>query len=150
MRNFIKPSEEELELLRDAATKNGAVDEREWVKTHCRLVASLLKRDPLRYRGYGPYWYVVKKALLDAGYSYFGDAIDKEWFELVDYGKTFYNLFAAWMYQENAANLGLIYSSDHIASFEEEDESGDIINTEVEYMATDDDMELMALERRIN
>lgn len=149
MSKFIKPSEEELELLRDAATRGGAVDEREWTKTHCRLVAGLLKRDPLRYRGYGPYWYAVKKALLDAGYQDFGETIDLEWFELIDYGKTFYNLLAAWMYQDNAANVGLMYASSHIATFEERDETGDAVNEEMEYEMADDEMELLALEKRI-
>ena len=151
MRKFIKPTEGEIKLLRDAATKSGAVDEREWVKTHCRLLAGLLKKDPLRYRGYGPYWPAVKKALIDAGYQDFGDSVDLEWFERIDYGKTFYNLLAAWMYQENAANSGLIYSDAHIATFEEEEEeSGETITVEMEYFAADDDMELMALEKRIN
>lgn len=146
MPRLYKPTKEELEALRAEATKNGKVTEEEWVAKHCELVTKILLQDPLRYRSYGPYWWVLKSALLERGASFgFFDFVDAQWMEAVDYGSTFLNLLAAWMYAENALDMGLIYSHEHTVAFEPEEEG---MEQDVRpYFLIDEDMETLALEK---
>lgn len=144
-KRLYKPTVDELELLRQEATSNGKVSEEQWIQSNCRLMQGALNRDPRRYRSYGPYWWVMKKAMIDNGISDFGDFVDREWLELADYGNTFHNLLAAWMYQDMAVDNGLIYSNDHNVAFEPEEEG---MERDVQvYTLVDDDMEILAFER---
>lgn len=145
MAKLYRPSVEELELLRNEATKNGAVTESTWIADFARIHAGFLRADPCRYRAYGPYWWSVKQALIGQGITEFGDTIDKEWLELTDYGNPFHNLLAAWIYWIGALDGGLIYSHGHTIAFEPEEEG---MEHDVRpYTLVDDDMEILALER---
>ena len=50
----------------------------------CYAIATNIKAKPIRYRGYGPYWWALKRALIENGYDFgvlnFGknDSYDKE------------------------------------------------------------------------
>lgn len=144
-KKLIKPDVSEIEQFRFEATDGGKVSEEDWVKENCRIVHKIVARDPKRYRAYGPYWWIVKRALIANGYDDFGDHVDAEWVEQCDYGKDFYNLIAAWMYQERALDFGLIYSNAHTVEFEPEEDG---MERDVgEYVLTDDEMELLGLEK---
>lgn len=144
MRKMIKPTVEEIEQFRSEATNGGKVSEEEWVKENCRIVSGILAKDPRRYRAYGPYWWVTKHALIANGHNEFDDHVDAEWLEQCDYGKDFYNLIAAWMYQAQALDSGLIYSNAHLVQFEPEEPGGE--QDVDEYTLTDDYMELLAIQ----
>lgn len=146
MRQLYKPTIEELELLRDEATGGGRISEAQWAKKICGVMADMLKNDPRRYRSYGPYWWVMKQAMLDNGVAQFGEFIDREWFELVDYGNPFHNLLAAWMYQDGALENGLMYSHAHNVAFLPEEEKVETPDVQ-EYTLVDEEMEQLALEK---
>ena len=50
----------------------------------CYAIATNIKAKPIRYRGYGPYWWALKRVLIENGYDFgvlnFGknDSYDKE------------------------------------------------------------------------
>lgn len=78
-----------------------------WARRMLNAITDILKQEPLRYRSYGPYWWPLKQELINIGETAFGDFIDQEWLEKMDYGKTEYNVAAAFAYEENQFNLGL-------------------------------------------
>ena len=132
---FYKPSAEELEPLRKEAFQAG-LSEAEWLAKMSATIAKIFIHNPKQYRGLGPYWWVVKKVLLDHGYD-FGDFIDAEWYEKVTYGSDVLNILASYSYQVYTANLGLIESNEHTLAMI--DDEGAIQN--FTYVLIDDDME---------
>ena len=143
-KKLYRPGKDELETLRPMATKNGAVSEEKWIADNIRATSKLLKNEPKRYRGYGPYWWILKKIMLAHGITDFGDHVDIEWADLCDYGNDFHNLLAAWMYQDIAFENGLIYSNAHNVAFEPEAEGME--HDVAEYILADDEMELLAVQ----
>ena len=141
---LVKPSINDLELLRPEATQNGQVPENEWVKRNCELNAALLRKDPLRYRSFGPYWWVLKEAMRNNGITDFGEFIDKAGCDLCQYDTPFHTLLAAWLYSENAIDMGLIYANEHIVYYMPED--ADQENDTMPYVVADDEMELLAIQ----
>lgn len=134
-----------MEALRDEATKNGKVSEDGWADKNVQLTAGLLRGDPLRYRSYGPYWWLVKAAMIRRGIDEFGDFVDGEWFANMDYGNEFHNLLAALLYSNRALDMGLIHSNAHNVELlpAGEDQEEDVLV----YVLADDDMELLDLSR---
>ncbi len=100
-------------------------------------IADMLKKNPMQYRSYGPYWWVVKKILLSFGEDYFGSFLDAEWVEKVTYGDPVWDLLAAWSYSEYALDNGLIYSNGHPVVFINDDGESE----EEAYTLVDDDIE---------
>lgn len=144
MPELYKPTVAELELLRNEATRNGKVSETEWVDRCCRESARILRKDPLRYRSYGPYWWVQKQAMLAGGITDFGEFVDMEWHDAVDYGSRFLNLLAALIYSNGAMDSGLIYSNSHNVIIKSENTGA--LDAQV-YVLSDDDMELLAIRK---
>lgn len=144
---LVKPSIDELELLRPEATQNGQVSEDEWVKRNCELNASLLRKDPRRYRSFGPYWWVLKEAMRNKGITGFGESFDMEGCDLCRYDTPFHTLLAAWIYSENAIDMGLMYANEHIVSYQPEET--DVENDVRPYVVADDDMELLAIQNNL-
>ena len=145
-KQLYRPTREELEAMRGAATKNGAISEERWVQENIAATASLLKRDPRRYRAYGPYWWILKKTMIAHGVTDFGEHVDAHWAELCDYGSDFYNLLAAWLYQDTALDNGLIYSNAHTVAYMPQTEGME--HDVDEYVLADDEMELLGFEQR--
>lgn len=143
-KRLYKPSVEKLELLRSGATQNGKVSESEWVKKCCVETARILRKDPLRYRSYGPYWWVQKRAMIDNDINDFGDFVDQEWHDLVDYGNNFLNLLAALIYSNSAMDMGLIYSNSHNIALLQEDGMEQDIQV---YQIIDEEVELYSHEK---
>lgn len=143
-RQIVRPQIDELEALRAEATQNGQVSESEWVKRNCELNASILRKDPRRYRSFGPYWWVLKDAMLHHGITEFGDFVDMEGCTLCKHDSPFLTLLEAWLYSENAIDMGLMYSNEHTISFlpEEVEDEPDVRV----YTLADDTMELLAVQ----
>ena len=91
-------------------------------------------------RGFGPFWWILKKEMLDAGIADFGDSLDAEWVERIDYGDPVLNILSAYAYAEYAEEYGLLYSSGHTVEFIGDDD--EVINDD--YVLADDFMELRA------
>lgn len=138
MSTISKPTPEELAPLLAEGTKNGAIAEAVWRANLLSGIAGLLTRNPLHYRCFGPYWWLVKDLLRENGEgARFGDTLDIEWKEKMDYGSPTLNLLAAFAYYDMAFDRGLLLSHTHGISYED-GESG-------EYVLVDEDMETLAI-----
>lgn len=135
-----KPSEEDLDdLIEETAERNP-----NWQKDCLDGIARELHEDLARYRSYGPYWWLLKKALLEAGYREFGTFLDAAWYEKLDYGSSAYNLAAAWGYSDWAAENGSLYALRHtyaLRDTEMDEVFEDEIWEEATYVLEDKDME---------
>ncbi|MDE7064769.1 MAG: hypothetical protein K2O70_04775 [Desulfovibrionaceae bacterium] len=138
MNAISKPSADDLAPLLAEGTKNGTISEDVWRTNLLSGIASLLTKNPLHYRCFGPYWWLVKNMLReqDEG-TRFGDNMDAEWKEKMDYGSPTLNLLAAFAYYDMAFNKGLLLSHTHSISYED-GESAD-------YVLIDEDMETQAI-----
>ena len=58
-----KPSAEELRPLLSQATQEGDIPEDEWHKTLITGFAKMLRKSPLQYRCFGPYWWIFKSLI---------------------------------------------------------------------------------------
>lgn len=132
-----KPTPEELAPLLAEATNNGHISEETWRERLAAGIVRVLQKDPLQYRCYGPYWWLVKACLLEQGIARFGTTIDAEWHEKLDYGDPTTNLLAAFAYYSYAFDQGLIRSSGHSVVLE--DGEG------MEYVLVDEEMEQLAV-----
>ena len=127
-----KPTKEVLAELIDQACGNQT--EEEWIEKFLSGIKKLLSKSPARYRGYGPYWWLIKKALIEKGEMSFGEHIDAEWFEAVDYGDTAFNLAAAYLYEDMRTDSVNLFDDAHYLS----DEAGETVI----FISSDEDMEI--------
>lgn len=142
-KKFLGMSIESLEAERSTALKGGTVIEQEWIVKFLEIMRRLLKNDIRRYRSFGPYWWIVKEAFLEAGITEFGEYIDSEWLDMTRYDTSFHGLLAALLYSGQSMNMGMIYANSHNVSIEEEN---GIMDEQV-YVLADDDMETLAIEK---
>lgn len=108
-----KQSIESLQALKAEATDHGHIAEAEWRSKMANQLAGIISKNPVCYRAYGPYWWILKKELIDNGITMFGETVNADGFDMADYGDATYNLLAAWAYGEYAMDMGLIYSNEH-------------------------------------
>ncbi len=140
-----KPSIEDLQPLLEEATIEAGQTEEVWIERLLGSLDSILAANPLRYRSYGPFWWHLKKALMDrgqrSGTGIFSRAtfIDLDWLQAIDYGELKWNLLAAWAYGEGRLQSGLIYDPEHVLT----DDGGE----PVEYISADEEMEMLPAQR---
>lgn len=96
--NILKPTEADLAPLIAEAT--GTLALTLWKPTYLAGINALLTKDPLIYRSFGPWWWLVKNELVKSGNFEFGTDVDAEWVEYLDYGRVELNLLAAHGYME--------------------------------------------------
>jgi len=135
-----QPTKDELTPFFIEATANQTAAE--WETKMLSGIAGILRKQPLRYRTYGPYWWLVKAILIDHGITDFGGHIDQEWFDALDYGDPVYNLLAAWAYEDTRFMPGQMAENPYHAL---ETEDGDSID----YTSGDEEMEIRALSKNI-
>lgn len=133
--DIYKPSEEDLAPLLAEATANRTIDE--WMDKYLNGLKTILLKNPLRYRPYGPYWWILKKVYIDRGDLSFGDYIDLEWFQGLDYGKAEMNILAAHAYEDVRTTTNFMDDPFHVMS---SPDGGDSI----EFASNDPEMEMMA------
>ncbi|MBF0121167.1 MAG: hypothetical protein HQK79_20230 [Desulfobacterales bacterium] len=121
----------DLDPLIAEATANQTIEE--WTTKLLASIKSILKNNLSRYRSFGPYWWILKQMYVKRNDYSFGEYLDAEWLRLMDYGNENYNLAAAFAYEENAFNLGLMDYPFHTL----EDEEGNPI----EFISADEEME---------
>lgn len=130
MENLYKPTKEDLEPL-----INEVGDLVKWESKFVVSLIGFLLKNPLRYRGYGPYWWLVKQAVIEHGETRFGDHVDAQMVESLDYGDRAINLIAAFAYSETMFDLGKMTASNHTIGFMD--------GESIEYIIADDDMEML-------
>jgi len=128
-----KPTHETLALLLAEATKKQTVEQ--YRETFIAAIKKIAGKDQLRYRSYGPYWWLVKKGLIARGNFGFGEYLDEEWISALDYGIEELNFIAAFAYEDVQFQHG-IYIAQHVL----EDSEGEPI----EYICNDHEMEALA------
>ncbi len=131
--NIYKPSENDLQPLLDQATANQPVDQ--WIDKFLANLKAILLKSPLRYRAYGPYWWLLKKAYIDKEDFSFGGFLDREWLSTMDYGKPELNIVAAFLYEDMRTAKNMIDDPFHVM---ETVDGGDAI----EFGSNDPEMEM--------
>ncbi len=126
-----KPTKEELDRLVEEGSTNRTADE--WIASMLQAVRSTLIRNPKRYRGYGPYWWLVKKMFIDAGDLAFGEHLDAQWIEALDYGSAKHNMAAAFAYEDARFLTMHILEATHTLIDD---------GNPVEFVSSDEEMEL--------
>jgi hypothetical protein len=129
-----KPTEEQLRPLINEACVNQTAEE--WIEKILEAIKSVIQKKPLRYRGYGPYWWLIKKMLIDRSFLEFGEHLDREWVDALDYGSDKLNLAAAFAYEDARFETVNIYGDTHTMA---------TATGSVEYISADKEMEVMAL-----
>jgi len=137
--SIIKPTPEQLSPLLQEATESQTIEE--FKGKFLNGVVTLLKRDPLRYRAYGPYWWPLKQAIIDAELDWFENHVDAEWLESMQYEQVELNLLAAWSYSEAQLDRGAQMDQRHIL------ESSD---GSIEFVLVDEAMEELAIQKDVN
>ena len=102
-----------------------------WVSTLVGSFASIVRRRPLAYRSFGPFWWPLKVMMIKSGEMQGADP-DPELIAQVTMGSPALDIAAAWSQHET-------YSSQLLAgnTFTVDTESGDT----VQYLLYDDEME---------
>ncbi|MCP4754927.1 MAG: hypothetical protein GY866_28965 [Proteobacteria bacterium] len=114
------------------ATANQNVDD--WKGKMLSSVSQLLAKDPARYRGFGPYWWALKKSMIEAGHDEFGLDVESDMVDRTNYGSPYFNIMAAVMYESWRLDQGL--QSDPVHTVVEGDEH-------IEDVLYDQDMEVV-------
>lgn len=116
--NFIKPAESELLPLFEEATEDQTPEE--FSDAFTTSIVELLKKDPAHYRCYGPWWWQVKQAVIQAEKSIFeDDSLDADWLEKTTYDRTEFALVAAWAYSEAQHDRAAQTDNRHIIETDE-------------------------------
>lgn len=140
---FAKRTVEELTPAIEAATE-AFDDPREWAELFLGNLSLTLSKNPLQYRSFGAWWWVLKKELVAYGIDNFGTDSDAEWIEKATYSDSVTNIVASFLYHRHQANIGLIFEATHQVEYT--DNEGDIITKE--YHLYDVDMEVLAAGQR--
>lgn len=127
-----KPTTEELDRLIEQGA--GGRSDEDWAAGLLGGIKAFLIKNPKRYRGYGPFWWLIKKELVAAGDLTFGEELDRAWIEALDYGETKYNLAAAFLYEDARFEHTNILEATH--------QMMGIDGEPVDFVSADEDMEL--------
>ncbi|GKT06955.1 hypothetical protein [Desulforhabdus sp. TSK] len=128
MRNIEKPGREDVAGI---VASLGSLSD--WSKGFLPLLASHLRKNPVQYRNFGPWWWVVKKAMLDAGFAPFGQDVDAEMLEaMLDPEDPAFSLLLAQIYYEFSLENHFVGQATHTMVDNGED---------VEYTVYDHDAE---------
>lgn len=134
-RTIQKPTKDELTPLFIEATQNQKAEE--WEQKLIDGIVGILHANPLRYRCYGPYWWLLKSVLIDRDVMDFGNHVDREWFESLDYGDPGYNLLASWVYEDTRFGTGQMITNPYHVLTDQDGES-------FEFACNDEEMEALA------
>ena len=85
MRNIEKPTKEELTEALNSITESGKKPLTDWAGGFLPVLARHLRKHPEQYRNFGPWWWPVKKAMVEAGHAPLGQDYDGEMVEAMAY-----------------------------------------------------------------
>ena len=78
----------------------------QYVAKFLKSVDTILLNDPIRYREYGPAWWPLKKALIEADYRCIDTFIDSEILEVMAQGDIAKDCISAWLVSESKTTSG--------------------------------------------
>lgn len=89
----------------------------DFVAAYLKSAADTLARQPAHYRGYGPYWWPLKRLLINAGYTQFGRDIDDDAAaDALTYPTDALTAAAAYAFAEHAFSQGTHQSPAHVVT----------------------------------
>ena len=91
----------------------------DFVAAYLASVADTLSRQPSHYRGFGPYWWALKRQFIQAGYEQFGDDVEDDTADALTYATPALTLAAAYTFAEHAFANGLHQSPAHVVTDDE-------------------------------
>lgn len=139
MTNIVKPTEADLAPLIAEALENQTLTQ--WKGKYIKSLTTFLEKNPLRYRSYGAYWWLIKYELIKNGNFEFGEDVDAEWVESLDYGRTELNLLAAHGYADMRFEQGAMNEPLHTLQTTD----GEFFD----YLIDDKDMEQRSLAKQM-
>lgn len=128
----------ELDAMVTATRKEAGGD---FAPAYLRGIAENLKIQPWVYRSFGPYWWLLKRELIGAGFTDFGDEVDAETAEALDYGSTELNLSACYVAQSHCIEQMNLYGHHHVVEL--------ATGEAVEYVLVDEQVEAIEVGRLI-
>lgn len=140
MTNIVKPTEADLAPLITEALELQTLTQ--WKAKFVATLSDFLTKNPLRYRSFGPWWWLVKNELIKSGFLEFGDDVDAEWVEALDYGRIELNLLAAHGYADWRLEEGAMHEAMHTLELTD----GEMLD----YLISDTDMEQRALAEQMS
>ena len=84
MKDIAKPTAEDLQPYIAESIAEGTTIH-EVVSSFMPVISKHLLANPIQYRNFGPWWWIVKKNMIDAGYTPFGSEFDAEMVEAMSY-----------------------------------------------------------------
>ncbi len=109
-------------------------DEEQWADGFLAGAAGLLKRNPVMYRSFGPFWWPLKRYLQDGGLNG-GEPVEDELFDQVTMGSKSLDIAAAYAYHDwTTSNMSITNTVHIVQSSDGED---------VEYQVIDDEFEAL-------
>lgn len=125
------PTREEVAQVISDTVKNGDLEQ--WSKRIINSAIKHLKENPDQYRNYGPYWWTLKKAIVESGFGLFGEDYDAEMVDAVSQdGDNPFALFLSMIYYDYSMENMFIGQSNHMIAVDGEDR---------EYIISDNDIE---------
>ena len=91
------------ESLAEAITEGskGFVNQQQWVTKMLGSFAAMVRRRPMAYRAFGPFWWPIKRLMIEAG-EFHGELPDHAEVESITFGSAALDVAAAWAYSEYA------------------------------------------------
>ena len=91
------------ESLAEAITEGskGFVNQQQWVTKMLGSFAAMVRRRPMAYRAFGPFWWPIKRLMIEAG-EFHGELPDPAEVESITLGSAALDVAAAWAYSEYA------------------------------------------------
>jgi len=75
--------------------------------------AKSIKKQPIRYRAFGAYWWLIKRQLIEIDLA-LDEVIDLQTYKSLSYGEPVLDITAAWIYYTQQLDLhGLMLSNEH-------------------------------------
>lgn len=92
----------------------------DFVDAYLEGVASTLDHQPEQYRGFGPYWWALKRLLIERGYTQFGELVEEdETADALTYPSPALTAAAAYTFAEHAMAAGMQTSPGHTVTLED-------------------------------
>lgn len=113
----------------------GYASKSQWVSSMLSSFADTVKKRPIAYRAFGPFWWQIKAMMVKSGHLN-AEAPDVDMVAQATTGDAALDVAAAWAHQEQAHGNMTAMSS----TFTVDTEDGDT----VDYLLLDDEMEALA------
>lgn len=132
MKDIAKPTAEDLQQYIAESLAEGKTIQ-EMVTSFMPVLSKHLLSNPIQYRNFGPWWWVIKKRMIDAGYMPFGPEFDAEMVEAMTYPENAeMSVIAGMAYYEGSLENQFVGQATHVIVDNGED---------VEYLVYDADAE---------